>query len=112
MSHWFIEGAFTGARRKRHLPPNLDHFLLERELNMHFIQSAAIPPVVKTAVSGVSTPSSVGQVFLTDAHWVVSWNDFDGPHSIIAATPERVIEVVDTIAANTDVTLFNVERVA
>ncbi len=32
---------------------------------MHHIQSAAIPPKVETAISGVSTPSSIGQFTVT-----------------------------------------------
>lgn len=107
---------------------------------MHFIQSAAIPPVVKTAVSGVSTPSSVGQVFPADelarrdradevvtanaavieewaqgAKFLVTWNNAEGQPRRCGfvsggLSAESVVRLLGILTRN-GITVVQVERV-
>lgn len=99
---------------------------------MHAIESAAIPPVIKTAISGVSTPSSIGQVlpgptvveenaqaldeWKQSARFAVEWVDFRGNDrqfgyrsgGISADNVVRLIRLLSTRGT----TVFNVVKVS
>lgn len=72
---------------------------------MHYIKSAAIPPKVVTAVSGVSTPSSAASP--DDGVWIVSFDTEAGPVDLIAFDPEKVLHIIRAEVANT----FTVQRI-
>lgn len=62
---------------------------------MHSIKSAAIPPTVDTAISGVSTPSSVGQMIYHEASHALGALGV-GPEPVTESylrTPRRSITV-------------------
>lgn len=87
---------------------------------MHSIQTPAIPVTVETAVSGVSTPSSVGQVFPAEeeretAKFVVRWKNAEGQRRWCGLASggisgEQVVRLLRNLG-DRGITFFDVERV-